>query len=74
MGVYTDDNKLVISVTKNFHFHFELLKNIDKNLKHEIGFIIKYNESLDENKTKNGTHQLLSKYKHRNDIHEHRKQ
>ena len=36
MGVYIDDNKLVIIESKTFHFHFNLPKDIDKNLKHEI--------------------------------------
>ena len=43
-------------------------------MKHETALIIESNESLAENKTKNKTEQLLSKYKHGNDIHEHRKQ
>ena len=33
-----------------------------QNLKHKIGFIIKNNESLFENKMKNKIEQLLSKY------------
>ena len=33
-------------------------------MKHEIEFIIKSNESLAENKTKNKIEQLLLKYKH----------
>ena len=40
----------------------------------EIKFIIKINESLAENKIKNDIEQLLSKYKHEYNIHEHRKQ
>ena len=43
------------------------------NLKHEIEYIIKINESLAENKMKNETKQL-SKYKHGNNIDEHGKQ
>ena len=35
---------------------------------------MKSNESLTENKIKNKIEQLLSKYKHGNNIHEHRKQ
>ena len=48
--------------------------DVDKNLKHEIQFIIKSNESLAENKIKNETEQLLSKYRHGNNNHEYRKQ
>ena len=43
-------------------------------LKPKIEFIIKSNESLAENKIKEEIEQLLSKYKHGNDIHEHGKQ
>ena len=52
-------------------------KDIDKNWKHEIEFIIKQNEYLAENKIKNETEQLLfkyKKYKRGKNIHEHRKQ
>ena len=50
---------VVIRKPKSFYFDFDLFKNVDKNLKHEIEVIIKHNESLS------------SKYKHENDIHEH---
>ena len=53
--------------------YFGWLKDVDENLKHEIEFVIKSNESLAENK-KNKIEQLLSKYKLGNNIHEHRKQ
>ena len=43
-------------------------------MKHEFEFIIKNNESLAENKIKNEIEQLLLKYKHGNNIYEHRKQ
>ena len=59
---------------KTFCFNFDWPKNVDENLKHETEFIIKCNESLAENKLKNETEQLLLKYKHGNNIHEHRKQ
>ena len=36
--------------------------------------IIKHNQLLAEHTLKNEVQQLLSEYKHRNDIHEHRKQ
>ena len=41
MGVYFDNIKLVIIETKIFHFHLDLPKDADKNLKHEIDSIIK---------------------------------
>ena len=46
----------------------------DKNLKHEIEFIIKYNESLAENRIKKEIEELLLNYKHGNNIHGHGKQ
>ena len=49
-------------------------KTFDMNLKHETEFITKSNESLAENIIKNKTEQLLFKYTHGNDIHQHRKQ
>ena len=58
----------------NFCFNFEWPKYVDENLKHEIEFIIKSNESLTENKTKNEIEQLLLKYYHGDNIHEHGKQ
>ena len=44
-------------------------KDVNENLKHEIEFIIKSNESSAENKIKNKIGQLLLKYKHGNNIH-----
>ena len=64
---------IVITDPKNFDFDFDWPKNIDETLKHGIEFIIKRNESLAENKIKNETEQLLLKYKHGNNIHEHGK-
>ena len=55
-----------------FYFHFQ--KDVDENLKREIEFIIKNNESLAENKIKNMIELLLLKYNHGNDIREHEKQ
>ena len=63
------ENTIVVRDPKTFYFHFDWPKNVDENLKHEIKFIIKSNESLAENKIKNETEQLLSKYKHGNNIH-----
>ena len=45
---------------KTFCFNFDLTKDVDENLKHKIEFIIKSNESLAENKTKNEIKQLLT--------------
>ena len=69
-----EKNMVLIWKPKTFYFHFDLSKDVDKNLKHEIQFIIKSNESLAENKKKKKIEQLLPKYKHGNDIHEHGKQ
>ena len=65
---------VVIRDPKTFCFNFDWPKNIDENLKHEVEFVIKSNESLAENKIKNEIDQLLLKYKHRKNIHEHRKE
>ena len=65
---------IVIRDPKTFNFNFHWPKDVDENMKHEIEFIIKNNESLAENKIKNEIEQLLLKYKHGNNIHEHRKQ
>ena len=64
----------MITDPKTFYFDFDWSKNVDENLKHGIEVIIKSNESLAENKIKNEIKQLLLKYKHENDIQEHRKQ
>ena len=61
---------IVIRDPKAFCFNSDWSKDVDKNLKHEIEFIIKSNESLADNKRKNETNQLLLKYKHGNNIHE----
>ena len=65
---------IVIRDSKTFCFNFDLSQDVDENLKFEIEFIIKSNESLAEIIIKNAIKQLLLKYKHRNNIHEHRKQ
>ena len=46
MGVHIEDNKLVI-ITEPKTFRCDLPKNVGS-LKHEMDFIIKYNEFLDE--------------------------
>ena len=65
---------IVIRDPKNFYFDFDGPKDVGKNLKHEIEFIIKSNESLAQYKIKNEIEQLLSKYEHGKDINEHGKQ
>ena len=67
---------IVIRDLKTFCFNFDWPEDVDENLKHEIEVIIKNNESLAENKIKIKTEieQLLLKYKHGNNIHEHGKQ
>ena len=69
-----EENMIVIRDPKTFCFNFDWPKYANENLKHEIEFIIKSNESLAENKIKNETEQLLLKHKHVNNIHEHGKQ
>ena len=64
----------VIRDCKTFYFNVHWPKDVDKNLKYKIEFIIKSNESLAENKMKNETEKLLLKFKHGNNIYEHRKQ
>ena len=73
MGVVIKENKLVI-IREPKSNHFDLLKDVNTNLMHEINFIIKDNKFLAEHTTKNEGSQSLSKYKHGNNIHEHRKQ
>ena len=43
---------IVIRDPKTFYFDFDQPKDVTENLKHEIEFIIKNNESLAENKNK----------------------
>ena len=64
---------IIIRDPKTFCFRFDLPKDVDENLKHEIEFIIKSNESFAENKIKNETKELLLKYNHGNNIHEYGK-
>ena len=65
---------IVIRDPKTFYFDFDWPKDGEENLRHEIKFIIKSNEFLAENEMKNEMEQLLSKYKHGNNIHEQGKQ
>ena len=69
-----EDNMAIIKDPKTFHFKFNFPKDVDESLKHKNELIIKTNESLAEYEIKNKIEQLLSKYKHRNDFHEHGKQ
>ena len=64
---------IIVWDPKALCFNFDWPKDVDRNLKHEIKFIIKIIESLAENKIKNGIEQSLLKYKHGSNIHEHRK-
>ena len=59
-----EENIIVIRDPKTFYFYFDWPNDVDKNVKHETEFIIKSNQSLAENKIKNKTEQLQSKYKH----------
>ena len=68
------ENTIVIRDSKAFYFDFDWPKDVDKNLKQKIEYIIKSNESLAENKIKNKIEHVLSKYKHGNKILEHVRQ
>ena len=48
-----EEKMIVMRDSKFFYFDFDWSKNVNENLKHEIEFIIKSNESLAENKIKN---------------------
>ena len=61
--------KLIIT-TEPKTFCFDLSKDSNNYLEHKIGSFIKHNELLAEHTIKNKVRQLLSKYKHENDIHE----
>ena len=47
-----EENMVVMREPRTFCFDFVLLKDADRNLKHETEFMIKSNESLAENKIK----------------------
>ena len=61
MTACTEDNMIITREPKTFHFDFNIPRNVDKNLKHEIEFIIKHNESLAEYIIKNDIDQLKQK-------------
>ena len=71
-SIIVEENIVMIRDPKTFCFNFDFRKDVDKNLKREIGCVIKINESLVENKIRNNIEQLLLKYKHGNNIHEHK--
>ena len=54
-----EKNDIVIRDPTTFCFNFNLPKDVDENLKHEIELIIKSNKSLAENKIK----KYVAKYK-----------
>ena len=56
-----EENMIVIKDPKPLRFNFDWSKYVDWNLKHEIEFIIKSNESLAENNVENEIEQLLLK-------------
>ena len=66
MNIMTKENLIVIRYSLTFSLNFDWPKDAEENLKHEMEFIIKSNESLAENKIKNEIEQLLLKYKHEN--------
>ena len=47
-----EENMVVMREPRTFCFDFVLVKDVDRNLKHETEFMIKSNESLAENKIK----------------------
>ena len=55
-------------------FRFDLLKDAHNSFSNEIDSIAKHNELLVGHTIKNKDRQLLSKYKHGNNIHKHGKQ
>ena len=59
-----EENLIAIRDLKTFCFNFDLPKDIDKNLKHEVEFILNSNKSLAQNKIKREIEQLLIEYKH----------
>ena len=73
-NIIMEENMIVTRDSKTFCCDFDWPKDVGENLRHEIEFIIKSNESLSENKIKNKIEQLFLKYKHGDNIHEHGKQ
>ena len=52
-NILMEVNMIGMRGPKTFCFNFEGPKYVDENLKHEIEFVIRSNESLAENKIKN---------------------
>ena len=57
-----------------YYYYFDLSKDVDNYLKHEVNIVIKYNEFLVDRTIKNDISHLLSRYNHENNIHEYGKQ
>ena len=68
MGIYTDDENLVIIIAKTVHVDLPIKINKSQNC--NIKFIISHNESLVEYAIKYDISQILVKYGHE---HEHEK-
>ena len=73
MGAHIEYIELITTAEPKT-FRFDLPKDADNNSANEINSIIKHTEVLAEYTIKNEVRQLLSKYRHGNNIHEHGKQ
>ena len=73
MGAHIRENQFPVT-TGPRNFCFDLSKDVDISLKHQIYSIVKFKEHLAEDTIKNMVSQILFKYKHGNDIYEHGKQ
>ena len=71
MTVYIEDKLVITTLPKTIRF--DLSKDFAKNVKHETDSTIEYNEFLTKHTINNKIRQLLLKYNHGNDIHEHEK-
>ena len=69
MGAHIEYMKLIITIASKT-FCFDLPKDAYNYLEHKIDSFIKHNELLAEHTIKKKVRQLLSKYKHKNDIYE----
>ena len=74
-GAHTEYTYIeLMTTTEPKTFCFDLPKGADSNLANEIYSIIKHYKLSAEHTIKNKVRQLLSKYKHENDNHQHGKQ
>ena len=73
-NIIMEENMILTRYPKTSCFNFNWPKDVDENLKHGTEFIKQNDESLAGNKIKNEIKQLLLKYRHGNNIHEHVKQ